>query len=76
VKRRRVHYSEQKIGRLRLSIGDTLLVHCPGERLDEIRSRRDFIILEDIHQGIVNQGKAPIAVAIFFMMIVVASTPG
>lgn len=74
VKRRRTHYTEQKLRHLRLSIGDTLLVHCPRERLNEIRNQRDFIILEDVHHKIVNKEKAPIAIGIFFLMIVAAST--
>jgi di/tricarboxylate transporter len=74
VKRRRTHYSEQKIRHLKLSIGDTLLVHCPRERLDELRSQPDFIILEDVHHKIMNRAKAPVALSIFIGMIAAAAS--
>ena len=74
VKRRRTHYSEQKIRNLRLSIGDILLVHCPRRRLDEIRSRPDFIILEDVHHRIIHKKKAPVAISIFIGLVAAAST--
>ncbi len=73
VKRRQTHYSDKKIRELTLSNGDVLLVHCRREKLDEIRARPDFIILEDVHHWIINKKKAPVALLIFAGMIVAAS---
>ncbi len=73
VKRRGIHYSEQKIRDLRLSVGDTLLILFAKDRLDEIRSKPDLIILEDVHHQIVNKKKAPLALAFFAGMIAAAS---
>ena len=69
VKRRRTHYSQQKLRLLRLTVGDILLVHCPKDHLDQIRGENDFIIVEDIHQKLVFKKKAPVALAIFIGMI-------
>jgi di/tricarboxylate transporter len=74
VKRRGIHYSEQKIGELKLSVGDILLIQCSRDRLDEIRTRPDFIILEDIHHQIMSKRKAPLALIAFTGMIVAATT--
>lgn len=69
VKRRRTHYSQQKLRLLKLMVGDVLLVHCPKDHLDQIRGENDFIIVEDIHQKLVFKKKAPVALAIFIGMI-------
>ena len=69
VKRRGAHFSEQELGPLRLAVGDVLLVHSSTERLDEIRRSQDFIILEDVHHGIINRRNAPLALAIFVGML-------
>ena len=74
VKRRGTHFSEQELGPLRLTVGDVLLIHSSSERLDEIRRSQDFIILEDVHHGIINRRNAPLALAIFVGMLA-ASTP-
>jgi di/tricarboxylate transporter len=73
VKRRGVHYSQQKLRELRLTVGDVLLVHCPKNRLDHLRASGDFIIVEDVHHRIVVKKKAPLAMAIFAGMIVAAT---
>lgn len=69
VKRRGIHYSEQKMSHLKLSVGDILLIQCSRDRLDEIRAKPDLIILEDIHHQMISKGKAPLALSIFVGMI-------
>ena len=73
VKRHGIHYAEQKIRHLRLSIGDVLLIQCSREKLEEIRNKPDVIILEDVHHRIVNRRKAPLALLIFGGMVAAAA---
>jgi di/tricarboxylate transporter len=74
VKRRGVHYSEQKLRDLRFRIGDILLAQCPDDHLEQFRVTGEFIIVEDVHHQIVNKRKAPMALTVFIGMIVAAST--
>jgi di/tricarboxylate transporter len=54
---------------LLLPVGDILLIHCLTDRLDEIRTTPDLIIMEDVHYQVVNRTKAPIAFMIFIGMV-------
>lgn len=74
IKRRELHYAESKVKEIRLKIGDILLVHLPEVSLDRLRSETDFIIIEDVHQGIVHKRLARRAFLIFGVMIMVAGT--
>jgi di/tricarboxylate transporter len=74
VKRRGIHYSEQKLSSIRLTIGDVLLVGCKSESLDEIRSKPDFIVIEDVHHQVVGKTKASLALGIFVASIAAAAT--
>ena len=74
VKRRNIHYTEQKIRELRLRVGDILLVQCHQDELGRLRRNPDFIIVEDVHHEIVLKKKAPVAAIIFAALIVAAST--
>jgi di/tricarboxylate transporter len=74
VKRRNIHYTEQKIRELRLRVGDILLVQCHQDELERLRRNPDFIIVEDVHHEIVLKKKAPVAAIIFAALIVAAST--
>ncbi len=73
VKRRRIHYSEQKIRNLRLAVGDILLTRCSRDALDQLRTQGDTIILEDIHHQMIDPRKAPLAAGIALGMVAVAS---
>ena len=73
MKRRRLHYSQQKMERLRLRIGDILLVKCPVNKIDRIRADGDFIIIEDVYHQIVQKKKAGIAFAIFAGVVAAAT---
>jgi len=74
VKRRTVHYTEQKIRELKLKVGDILLVQCHEDELDLLRRNPDFIVVEDVHHEIIHKKKAPVAGLIFAALIIFAST--
>jgi di/tricarboxylate transporter len=74
VKRREVHYIEQKIRELQIKVGDILLVQCHEDELEQLRRNPDFILVEDVHHEIVHKKKAPMAAVIFAALIVFAST--
>lgn len=74
VKRRNIHYTEQKIRELKLRVGDILLVQCHQDELDRLRRNPDFIMVEDVHHEIVMKKKAPMAAIIFAAVVVAAST--
>jgi di/tricarboxylate transporter len=72
--RRRLHYTEGKMSHLRLNVGDILLVQCNARRLERLRAESDLLIVEDTVPNLTNRRKAPIALAIFVAMVVVAAT--
>jgi len=74
IKRRRIHYSDQKIGTVKLSIGDIILARCSKSKLGQIRTGTDFIIIEDVHHEIVHKQKARWAAAIFAALVIAATT--
>jgi hypothetical protein len=74
IKRRRLHYTEQKIQNVKLRVGDIILIRCPKNHLIQIRGQADFIIVEDVHHEIVHKRKAPLALMIFAAVICAAST--
>ncbi|MEJ2428465.1 MAG: SLC13 family permease, partial [Deltaproteobacteria bacterium] len=49
VKRRSLHYTEQKIRELTIRVGDILLVQCHEDELEQLRRDPDFIVVEDVH---------------------------
>jgi di/tricarboxylate transporter len=74
VKRRNIHYTEQKIRELKLRVGDILLVQCHQDELEQLTTNQDFIVVEDVHHEIVMRKKAPVAAIIFAALIVAATT--
>ena len=69
VKRRRVHYTEQKKKNLRLAVGDVLLIQAPLDHIEEMRASSDYIVVEEVFQTLVKRTRAPIAIGIFLVMI-------
>ena len=65
IRSRSHHYSYRKIQRVKLKIGDIILVRCPREKLSKIRKSTDFVIMEDIHHAMIDKEKARLAVGIF-----------
>lgn len=65
IRSRSHHYSYRKIQRVKLKIGDIILIRCPREKLSKIRKSTDFVIIEDIHHAMIDKEKARLAVGIF-----------
>jgi di/tricarboxylate transporter len=74
VRRGVLHYSSQKLANLILFTGDTLLIQCARDKLDELRANTDIIVLDDVHHKIIVKRKAPLALAIFLGMVATASS--
>jgi di/tricarboxylate transporter len=74
IKRRELHFTEQKIKDILIKIGDILLVRLVESSLDRLRGKTDFIIVEDVHNEIVHKRLARRAFLIFGAMVVVAGT--
>jgi len=74
IKRRRLHYSAQKIRSVRLRVGDIILARCSINKLEQIRTGADFIIIEDVHHEIIHKRKARWAILIFTGLITAATS--
>ncbi|MDP2646402.1 MAG: SLC13 family permease [Desulfobacterales bacterium] len=74
IKRRRLHYSAQKIQTVRLHVGDIILAKCSKNKLNDIRKESDFVIIEDIHHEIVHKKKARWAALIFLGVVASAAS--
>ncbi|ACN15380.1 SLC13A transporter family protein (TrkA domain protein) [Desulforapulum autotrophicum HRM2] len=70
---RRSHYSEQKMQKVKLKIGDILLVRCPRHKVANLRTSPDFIMIEDIHHAMIDREKAGIAISIFAGVVLCAT---
>lgn len=69
VKRQDQHISERQLYDLRLKTGDIPLIWCSDAKLQELRSERDYLIIEDVYEEIVHKRKASWAVINFICMI-------
>jgi di/tricarboxylate transporter len=74
VERIGLHYTEKQIKDIRLKIGDILLVWCLEDKLDQMRGRSDWIMVDDIHHEIEHKRKAPLAGIIFGALVIAAAT--
>jgi di/tricarboxylate transporter len=75
VERSGLHYTEKQVKDIRLKIGDILLVWCLADKLDELRGRSDWIMVDDVHHEIEHKHKGPLA-GVIFGGLVVAATGG
>lgn len=73
VKRRELHYTEQKIQNIELKVGDIILVRIPESSLNRLRGQADIIIVEDVHHEIVHKRLARRAFLIFGAMVAAAT---
>ncbi len=73
IRTRHSHYSYRMIQKVRLKIGDVILVRCPRNKLSKIRNSSDFIIIEDIHHAMINPEKAWLATGIFAGVVMSAT---
>lgn len=69
VKRSNLRLSERQIMDVRLKTGDILLVWCPESKLAAIRASADLLVVEDVHEELVNHRKAWWAIANFIGMV-------
>lgn len=68
------HYDRRSLGEMVLKMGDILLVSLPWEKMDTLRARGDVIVVEEVHQQIVQKHKAGVAALIFAVMVVLAAS--
>jgi len=73
IRSRMNYFSYRKIQKVKLKIGDIILVQCPRNKLDKVRRNSDFVIIEDIHHTIIDKGKAGIASGIFAAVVLAAT---
>ncbi|MCG8615163.1 MAG: anion permease, partial [Desulfobacterales bacterium] len=73
IRSRRTHYSYRKIRKVRLKIGDIILVRCPRHKLMDIRKSMDVIVIEDVHHALIDREKAWMATAIFTGVVLAAT---
>jgi di/tricarboxylate transporter len=73
VKRQGLRLAEKQILDVRLKTGDILLIWCSESKLEELRSERDYLLIEDVYEEIVHKRKAWWAVINFVCMIATAS---
>lgn len=73
IRSRQNHYSYRKIKKVKLKIGDIILVRCPRNKLSKIRNSTDFIIIEDIHHALIDKEKSWIATGIFSGVVLAAT---
>jgi di/tricarboxylate transporter len=69
VKRSNLRLSERQIIDVRLKTGDVLLVWCPESKLAAIRASADLLVVEDVHEELVNHHKAWWSIANFIGMV-------
>lgn len=73
IRTRHSHYSYRMVQKVKLKIGDVILVRCPRNKLSNIRNSSDFIIIEDIHHAMINREKARLATGIFSGVVIGAT---
>ena len=73
IRSRMSYFSYRKIEKVKLKIGDIILVQCPRNKLDKLRNSSDFLLIEDIHHAIIDKQKAGIASGIFAAVVLAAT---
>jgi di/tricarboxylate transporter len=64
----------EKIGRIRLRMGDLLLVQGPADRLDFLRRHPDLWVLEEVSPTLFMKRKGLYTIAIFIAAIIIGAT--
>jgi di/tricarboxylate transporter len=70
---RRDEHLRERVSEIRLRLGDTLLIVCEEATIDELRNSNEFILLEGIDRKAVRHDKAPIALSIMSVVVVLAA---
>lgn len=70
---RRGRHHQRDIADLELRMGDILLVRGTTESLENLRSRNEFILLEGVHDKVIESHKAPLALGTILAVVVLAA---
>lgn len=70
---RRDEHLRERVSEIRLRLGDTLLVVCEESVIEKLRTSNEFILLEGIERQVVRHDKAPIALGIMAMVVLLAA---
>ncbi len=70
---RRGRHHQREIADLELRMGDILLVRGPMDSLDELRHSNAFILLEGVHEEVVEKHRAPLALSIILGIVALAA---
>jgi len=73
MQRRRTHYSQRQLSRLRLDVGDILLIQCSTRHILRLRAEGEVIVVEDVVRTLENRRKAPVATTVFAAMVLAAT---
>ena len=71
---RNSRHIRNKIADIELNYGDILLVRGPVKAVEELREREAFIVLEGVQDKVMVRRQAPLAVAVVFGVVVLATT--
>lgn len=69
VKRTNLHMTEKQIHDVKLKVGDILLIWCHDSKLQTIRTKMDYIVIEDVYEEIIHKRKAYWSIINFICMI-------
>jgi len=70
---RRDEHLRERLARIRLRLGDTLLVVCDEAQLRALRDTDEFILLEGVEERVVRRDKAPLATSIMAAVVILAA---
>jgi len=63
----------QRMDRVRLKVGDTLLVQATADSVERLNRNRDFIVAQEVQRRDVRREKVPVAVGIVAAVVAVAA---
>ncbi|MEN8151329.1 MAG: SLC13 family permease [Planctomycetota bacterium] len=67
------HRIREKVGRLRLLLGDILLVQGDAGAIERLREEEGIVLLEGVEENVVQRHRAPLALAILAGVILAAT---
>jgi di/tricarboxylate transporter len=70
---RRDEHLRERVSEIRLRLGDTMLVVCEESVIEKLRTSNEFILLEGIERQVVRHDKAPIALGIMALVVLLAA---
>ena len=70
---RRGRHHQRDNAELELRMGDILLVRGTMGALEKLRSNDEFIVLEGVHDEVIERHKAPVALATIFGVVILAA---